>query len=89
MHTDLGWSTNTLRMDDMSSDMGSDIISTNYYLFRFKYFGLNYLAWIIWLELFGLDYLAWIIWLELSGRVKKVQKVKKVKKVKCIKSSSV
>ncbi len=44
MHTDLGWSTNTLRMDDMSSDMGSDIICTNYYLFRFKYFDLKYLA---------------------------------------------
>jgi hypothetical protein len=47
MHTDLGWSKNTLRMDDMSSDMGSDIICTNYYLFRFKYFDLDYFTWII------------------------------------------
>ena len=61
MHTDLGWSKNTLRMDDMSSDMGSDIICTNYYLFRFKYFDLNYFTWIILLELFYLDYLTWII----------------------------
>jgi len=47
MHTDLGWSTNTLRMDDMSSDIGSDIICTSYYLFRFKLFDLDYLTWII------------------------------------------
>ena len=51
MHTDLGWSTNILRMADMSFDMGSDmesdIICSNYYLFRFKLFDLDYLTWII------------------------------------------